>query len=352
MKAGVLKGLDDIRFEEYKTPGITGDTDVKVKVKACGICKSDVPRVLNGTARYYPIILGHEFSGVVEAVGDKVTKVSVGDHVSGIPLVPCFDCDDCKKGDYSLCKNYSFIGSRRDGAYAEYVVVPEDNLVKVDEGVPFEAAALIETSTIALHGLYLAEFHKTPQDKRRVLVIGTGTVGMFALQWAKILGAEVIAILGRDDERLKVAKDIADCETINSTKDDIKESVDKITDGKGFDFVFDAVGIESTIKNSLEAVGNKGTICVIGTPTEDVRFSWEEWEVINRKELKLTGSWMSYSAPFPGREWEETVEHLKNGDLLMDDRLIYKTFDLSEIREAFDCFKNEKVKGRILLKMD
>ena len=146
MKAAVLHANMDIRYEDYPDPTY-GDGDVLVRVHASGICGSDIPRVLSNGAHSYPIVLGHEFSGVVEAVGKDVKNVKVGDHVSGAPLLPCMKCPDCQLGHFSLCKHYSFIGSRQQGSFAEYVVLPEHNAVKYDSSIPFEQAAFFEPST-------------------------------------------------------------------------------------------------------------------------------------------------------------------------------------------------------------
>ena len=128
MKALVLHGNEDLRYEEYPTPALKAGY-VKVRVKAAGICGSDVPRVLKNGAHFYPIVLGHEFSGVVEEIGEGVTKVKVGDTVSGAPLIPCMKCADCQKGNYSLCKKYDFVGSHSDGSFGDYVVIPEANAI-------------------------------------------------------------------------------------------------------------------------------------------------------------------------------------------------------------------------------
>ena len=152
MKAGVLHAREDIRYEEVETP-VPKAGEVLVKVKYSGICGSDVPRVNGDGAHFYPIILGHEFSGVVEEVGEGVTKVKKGQRVAGAPLVPCMKCEDCMKGDYALCKHYSFIGTRQPGSFAEYICVPEQNAVPFDDSVSFEQGALFEPAAVALHGL-------------------------------------------------------------------------------------------------------------------------------------------------------------------------------------------------------
>lgn len=347
MKAAVVHGIDDIRYEEFEDAVITDPHQVKVKVGACGICQSDVPRVLNGTAHFFPMILGHEFSGIVEEVGSQVENVKVGDHVAGIPLVPCFKCDNCKAGNYALCKNYSFIGSRQFGAFAEYTVVPDTNVLKIDDEISFEQGALIETSTVALHGFKLVNYNS--EKAKNVAILGFGTVGAFAVQWARILGAENIVVFGRNQERLEFAKELGATHVVNTTEEDFEQKAIDITSGKGYDYVFETAGSPATMKSCFKLAGNKADICMIGTPQKEIIFTWKEWELMNRKEFNLTGSWMSYSAPFPGEEWTKTIECLKNGELRYDSRLLYKTFDLSEVRDAFDCYKNEKVSGRILM---
>lgn len=154
MKAGVVHGVCDIRYEEIETPKVEPGK-VKVKVKYTGICGSDIPRVNADAAHYYPIVLGHEFSGTIAEVGEGVESVKVGDRVAGIPLVPCMKCEDCQKGNYSLCKHYDFIGSHSFGSYAEYVVVPEKNVVKFNDEVSFEQGLFL--SLQQLHYMVLRE---------------------------------------------------------------------------------------------------------------------------------------------------------------------------------------------------
>lgn len=185
MKAAVVCANEDVQYLDYEEP-IPGPGEVKVKVRASGICGSDIPRVLHNGVHFYPIVLGHEFSGDVVEIGEGVTKVKVGDRVSGAPLKPCMKCDDCQKGNFSLCKHYSFIGSREQGSNADYVVIPEQNAVVYDSSISYEQAAMFEPSTVALHGLLQNEY----QGGQYVAVLGGGTIGMFTMQWAKISAPE------------------------------------------------------------------------------------------------------------------------------------------------------------------
>lgn len=345
MKAAILYGNEDIRCEETTEPEIRSGC-VKIRVKACGICGSDVPRVLNHGAHYYPIILGHEFSGYITERADDVTEIEVGDHVVGVPLLPCMKCPDCQKGNYSQCKHYSFIGSREQGGFAEYVVLPAQNVVKVDPSLSFEQVALFEPCTVALHGLKISNYC----GGKTVAVLGGGTIGLFALQWAKIYGAKKVVVFGRSKEHLKLAKELGADQIISTLDADFMEQAASATENNGFDYVYETAGSTFTMKLAFELAANQANVCFIGTPTEDLTFTPKQWENMNRKEFKLTGSWMSCSAPFPGEEWTATAHFFATGQLKYVPAMFHAVYPLEKVGEAFQEFQEKsKVKGRILL---
>ena len=345
MKAGVVHGKEDIRFEEIQTPEIPSN-EVLVKVKYTGICGSDVPRVNGNACHYYPIVLGHEFSGTVAQIGEDVSRFKPGDRVCGIPLVPCMECEDCLSGNYALCKHYSFIGSRRFGSFAEYVAVPENNLYPLGDDVSFKQGALFEPSTVALHGILRTDF----EPGRSVVVFGCGLIGLLTIQWARILGASEITAVNRSRDKLKAAQKVGASHIVSTLDDDYMQELMKITGGKGFDYVFEATGNERIYGDVFGAVANKGDVCMIGTPKNEVKLSVAEWELLNRREFRLTGSWMSYSAPFPGKEWELTREKFNSGELLFLDEFIDREMGLSEIDKAFELYRTPgAVKGKILI---
>ncbi len=345
MKAAVLYANEDIRYTDYQTPEVKPGT-VKIHVRATGICGSDVPRVLHHGAHFYPVVLGHEFAGDVVEVGEGVTGLQVGDTVSGAPLVPCGDCPDCQSGNFSLCKHYSFIGSRQQGSFAEYVVVPQQNAVPYHRAIPYEQAAMFEPSTVALHGLLCSDY----QGGGRVAVLGCGTIGIFTLQWAKIFGAQTIVAFDIDDGRLALAKRMGADEVVNTKTQDYVKKAQELTAGRGFDFVFEAAGTPATIQMGFAVAANKAHMCCIGTPHADLHFTPAQWEALNRKEFRLTGSWMSYSAPFPGREWSLTAHYFAAGRLKFDPAFIFKRYPLSQAAQAFAPFHHpEQVHGKIML---
>ena len=345
MYAGVVHAPFDIRYEETDTPQ-PGKGEVRVKVKYTGICGSDVPRVNGNACHFFPIILGHEFSGTVDAVGKGVESVSPGDQVAGIPLVPCMKCEDCQNGNFSLCKHYSFIGSRQSGSFAEYVVVPEKNVFRFDDGVSFEMGALFEPSTVAVHALRCADY----RGGRKVAVLGCGTIGLLVLQWVKILGAAEITAVNRSRERLPLAARLGADHTVSTLDEDWIDQMMQITEGRGFDYVFDCTGNADSMKNAFRLAANKADICMVGTPKKEMSFTVQEWEQMNRKEFRLTGSWMSYSAPWPGEEWALTAHYFRTGELVYDEAMVDRIMGLSEIADAFELYKSPGlVKGKILI---
>lgn len=345
MKAGVVHAREDIRYEEIEKP-VPKAGEVLIKVKYTGICGSDVPRVNGDACHFFPNVLGHEFSGTIEQVGAGVTELKPGDRVAGVPLVPCMKCEDCQKGNYSLCRHYSFIGSRQYGSFAEYVVVPEKNAVKFEDSVSFEQGAFFEPATVALHGLKRLDY----KGGKDVAILGGGTIGLLTMQWAKIFGAKQVVVFDIEPARLELGKRLGATAGINTKEEDFMEQAMALTDGKGFDYIYETAGNTITMKMAFKLAANKAQVCFIGTPTRELSFSVDEWECMNRKEFTLTGSWMSYSAPFPGEEWKLAAHYFKTGELKFDESFIFKKVPLSRIADAFEMYKTPgTVKGKILI---
>ncbi|MDR0718217.1 MAG: galactitol-1-phosphate 5-dehydrogenase [Treponema sp.] len=345
MKAGIVTEKGKIACGEWKTPEVTAGK-VLIEVKACGICGSDVPRVLGDEARYYPIVIGHEFSGIVKEAGSGVTTLRPGDRVAGAPLIPCMKCDDCMSGHYALCKHYSFIGSREQGAFAQYVCIPEKNAIRFNDTVSFEQGAFFEPSTVALHGILNSGY----TGGGLTAILGGGTIGLFTALWAKLFGARSVCVFDINEERLALAGKFGVDQTINTGEGHFREAVMDYTHNRGFDFVFETAGVSVTQLLAYEIASNKARVTFIGTPHSPLTFTQKIWENLNRKELLVTGTWMSYSAPFPGREWTLTAEYFSDGRLHFDRSLIHKTFTLEHIDQAFELFKNpQEVKGKILV---
>ena len=199
---------------------------------------------------------------------------------------------------------------------------------------------------MAIHGVFQNDYH----GGEYVAILGGGTVGMFTMQWTKIFGSKKVVVFDISNERLDLAKRLGADEVINTKEEGYMEKAMAITGGKGYGFVFETAGQVPTMHMAFELAANKAHVCFIGTPHEELSFTQNQWEKMNRKEFKLTGSWMSYSSPFPGKEWNLTAHYFATGQLKFDQALIYKKIPMSQAQEAFQLYKTPGlVKGKILL---
>lgn len=304
MTAVQMHAPGDLRVEQVDVP-VPGPGDLLVAVAACGVCGSDIPRMnVNGAYRH-PLICGHEFSGHVVTAADDVTGFVPGDLVSVPPLLPCRRCESCLEGHFSLCEDYDYFGSRRDGAYAQYVVVPADNALKMPEGLDPRAAAMIDPSAIALHALLRTDV----REGSRVAVIGAGPIGLFAVQWARIMGATEVLAVDLNAQKAAMAVEAGATQTANGDEEARAQA------GKGYDVVIESAGVPPTIALAVALVARRGHAAFIGIPNSTVELDKATFSHFLRNEVTLHGSWNSFSAPFPGREWTDSAEKLASGEL-------------------------------------
>lgn len=312
MMGAVLYAPGDLRIEQVKKPVIEPDSnDVIVKVKAAGICGSDLDRIIVTGTYHFPTIPGHEFCGVVEQAGSKVTDFAEGDRVFVAPILPCYKCDSCQEGNYGQCDNYNYLGSRTDGGFAQYVKVPAENLITLPEKISFVEGAAVEPAAVTLHGIM--RLHFKPGDC--VVVLGCGAIGLFAIQFAKIMGATSVVAVDIDDEKLELAKKAGASYTINGISQSVVGEIMNYTRKKGADIVIETAGTSITQVQSIEVCKKHGQVLYLGTAHKDVVISPKIFEHIVRNEITITGSWNSYSGPFPGREWYAVQEYVVEGKL-------------------------------------
>jgi len=343
MKAAVLYGDNDIRYEDWETP-TAGPGEVLVRVKESGLCGSDIPRTIHGGAHFYPIVLGHEFSGEVIAVGEGVSERTVGDRIACVPLIPDRNDPQSQKGNYSLSRGYKFIGSRIQGGWSEYVAMPWENAVVLPDSVSFTEGAFFEPITVALHALHIMNF----QGGKDVAITGMGTIGLLALQCVRAMGARKVTVFDIDDSRLALAKELGADLCLNTLHEGFVDEALAFTAGIGYDVCLETGGVPVTEILCLRLAAPKGTVMFIGTPHKPVTLQPHEFEYINRKEIIVTGSWMNYSAPFPGWEWE-MANYLFSKDLVKTELLIDRKIPLSQASDAVaDLLKPGAVKGKIL----
>lgn len=327
MKAAVMEGLGQIACREVDKP-VPAAGEVLMRVRAASICGSDVSRVLKGH-RLYPLILGHEVSGEVVETGAGVDEGLVGMRAAMIPLIPCMRCEFCRQGLYSACVSYSFLGSRRNGGFAEWVSLPAANLLPLPDEVDFEAGALIEPATVAHHAIHMGRF----APGQSALVLGAGSVGLMAVQWLRILGASRVLVSDVVDENLETARSLGADVILNARREDVARRVIEETGG-GADLALELAGSPQALAQAIHAARARGSVVLTGNQPKDAVFPAELMETITRKELGVFGTWMSYSAPFPGREWTDAVDAMRRGDLRVAEMITHR-FPLDQVETVF-----------------
>jgi L-iditol 2-dehydrogenase len=328
MKAVVLEDKGALAYKEVPTPEPEAG-HVRLKVKATSICGSDIKRYVDGH-RMYPLILGHETAGIIDRVGAGVDESYVGKHAAIIPLVPCFECEQCKLGYYSACHSYSFIGSRQSGGFAEFVDLPQTNILIVPDSLSFEHAALIEPSTVARHMLALGDF----KSGQTAVVLGAGSIGLMLVQWLRILGAKQIIVTDILEDNLQIASKLGAHVTLNPSKVDAEKELKKLV-GDGADLVLEATGVPQVLQQTIAITRPRGKVVLAGNQPLDKSLPLTFIENMMRKEISLNGCFMSYSAPFPGHEWTDTIAALADGSLDMDTMISHR-YSLSKAPEVFE----------------
>lgn len=311
MKAVKMYNPGDLRVEEVPKPSPKTD-EVLVRVMAAGICGSDIPRINRFGAYISPITPGHEFSGKVVEVGSGVKDFSVGDKVAVPPMLPCYQCEWCQKGVYSLCENYDYFGSRRDGGMAEYIAVPETNLLKVNENIDYLDAAIMDPAANALHCLARGNFQK----EDTLCVYGAGPIGLLVIQAAKAMGAKKIFAVDLGAEKIRIAKECGADVVIDAQTQDVAEVIGTETNGKMCELVIDCSGAPFAQKKCIEVVKTMGRIVLLGISHTGLTLSESEMDRILRSQISIVGSWNSFgNKPFPGDDWFRAMEMMGSGEL-------------------------------------
>jgi len=300
-----------LEYKDFPVP-VTGDDDVLIRVKACGICGSDVHGCTGKTGRRIPpVIMGHEASGIIEKCGKNVRGLEKGDRVCFDSTVYCNQCDSCRKGIYNYCKNRQVLGVstpafKRHGAFAEYIAVPWWIVSKIPDNLSFIHAALLEPISIAFHASNRAPL--SAQDT--VLIIGAGTIGLFILQSVKLKGVKRVIVADINEFRLDTAKKPGADVLINrgarrirrekkvknsaisadSALDNFVEAVLKKTDNKGADVAFEAVGYAKTFRDAVSAIKTGGHLIAVGNLEKNAEFDLQD---LVARELTFKGSYAS-----------------------------------------------------------
>jgi L-iditol 2-dehydrogenase len=288
MKALLLKEYKQLELADMPVPEI-GEYDLLVRVKACGICGSDIHGYDGSTGRRIPpLIMGHEAAGVVEKVGSKVTKFKPGMAVTFDSTVSCGTCDFCRAGSINLCDRRKVLGVscgdyRQHGCFAEFVTVPEHISYELPENLSFEHAAMIEAVSIAVHAV-----NRTPiKLGDSAVVVGSGMIGLLVVQALRWAGCGTIIAVDLDSRKLEMAKQLGADFTINSKEADVPEEIKKLTRGRGSDVALEVVGMTATVQMAIASVRKGGTITLVGNLSPKIELPLQQ--VVTR-ELNVLGS--------------------------------------------------------------
>ncbi len=334
MKANVLYNINDLRYEDVAMPEPKSG-EVLVNVRACGICGSDVNRVFKTGTYHFPTIIGHEFAGEVK-IDARWPKWS-GKRVGVFPLKPCFECANCCDGNYEMCTHYDYLGSRCDGGFAEYVSVPEWNLIEMPDGVDFDEAAMLEPSSVALHALSRVN----SLEHKNVAIIGPGTIGNIACQLAKIKGASSVTMIGRTQQKLDYALAHSADNVINSCTENIGKRVAAITNGLGFDVVIEGTGANQSLIFAIEIARSGGDIILLGNPQGDFRLDKQVYWQIMRRQLTLHGTWNS-SFGVKHNDWKYVLQLISEGKLSLKS-LITHRLEFGDLLKGLEIMRDTSV---------
>ncbi len=331
MKALVKKelGYGGLEIQDKEEPQV-GRDQVKIEVVYAGICGSDIHTYEGHYKVKVPVTLGHEFSGEVVEVGEGVNKFKVGDRVtSETTFYICGECEYCKSGDFNLCNYRKGLGTQQDGGFAKYLIARKDSVHHLPEKVDYQSASMTEPLACTYHAVAKTVIN----DGDVVVVMGPGPIGLFTAQVAKSHGAQVlIAGLTSDRVRLKKAGELGIDYAVNTQEQDIKELVNRLTDGYGADVVFECSGASPAAKQGLDLLRKKGQYGQVGIfPQSEVPFDLEK---IIQKEIRVVGSRSQKSA-----DWEPSLELMNNGSVNAK-AMVTHEFDITQWEEAYQAIKS------------
>jgi threonine dehydrogenase-like Zn-dependent dehydrogenase len=318
----------EIRTDRNGPPTVAEDDQVRIRIRAAGVCGTDV-HIWEGRLSFTdpPLVLGHEFTGVVDGCGSGVRGFHPGDRVKCDSVVGCGACEWCRSGATQFCPRGSEFGITRDGGWAEWLVAPQRNLHKLPDAVPDEVAAIMDVEVLNALGKAGIRPGET------VAVFGAGPAGLIALQFAHILGAGTVVLCGRRRERLELGRQLGAERVIDLATTDVVETVRAVTGGLGADVVFDAAGTEQAILDAFRVLRPQGRAVLYGVPDRAI----PEFPV---KDLVLKDV-VVYGA-LPNRTgWEEMIELVSSGRLDLQ-RLITHRFPLERAGEALRAMRDRK----------
>jgi len=316
-----------LEYSDFPDP-VVGDDDVLIRVKACGICGSDVQGFTGKTGRRIPpLVMGHEAAGIVEDMGKNVKDFERGDRVCFDSTVYCNRCEPCQKGYYNRCENRQVLGVstpdfKRHGAFAEYVAVPWWIASKIPDHLSFTHASLLEPTSIGMHAANRAPISANDT----IVIIGAGTIGLFILQASRLRDAGKVFVSDINEFRLDAAKKLGADVVVNPVKSDLIETIFKETKNKGADVTFEAVGYAKTFQDAISVTKTGGHLIAVGNVEKTAEFNLQQFVA---SELTFRGSYASSG------EFRNCIELVASGKINVEP-LISDVLPLEDGPRAFD----------------
>lgn len=347
MKAAVIYGEKDLRIEDVEVKDV-GVGQVKVKVGWAGICGSDLHAYNHGLSLAYeehpmthdktPLVLGHEFSGTVEEVGEGIETVAVGDKVAIEPMLYCGECEPCRTGKYNLCEvsNVGFFGLAGDGGFAEYFVAEEKYFHKLPESVSLEEGALVEPTAVAFHAIGLSNL-KAGQSSA---IYGAGPIGLLTLLCAQAYGAAETFVIDLSQERLDKAKELGATYVINAGDEDAVEKIMKITGNRGVDVSFEVAGANPTFNSAVKSIKRGGTVQVIAGFGGDVSF--------NPNDLLTVEGQIKFSLAY-AHDFKPVIKAISDGQLDVL-KVVTNRINLDDVvKDGIELLNSDKSQAKVLI---
>jgi L-iditol 2-dehydrogenase len=341
MNALLLKQYMKLEMVEMPSPEI-GPDDVLIRVRACGICGSDV-HGMDGTTgrRIPPLVMGHEAAGEVAQTGSRVHDLKLGDPVTFDSTVYCGQCFHCIRGEVNLCDNREVLGVspgpyRRHGAFAEFVAVPRRIMYRLPDNLSYQQAALIEAVSVAVHAVNLTPIRLGDS----AVVVGSGMIGLLTIQAIRHAGASRVIAVDTDDDRLKLARRLGATDTVNPKAEDAVEAIRRKTERRGADVAIECVGAREPVRTAIECVHKGGAVTLVGNLAPDVDFPLQS--VVTR-QLRVQGSCASNG------EYPAAIELMSTGAIQVDP-LISAVAPLEEGPSWFDrLYRHEPNLMKVIL---
>ena len=364
MKAAVLNAINaPMTVEDLPTPSPQAG-EVLLRIAATGVCHTDLHVMRGEVAFPTPCVLGHETSGTVEAIGDGVTNVSVGDRVVCSFIMPCGDCSFCRRGRDDMCETFFaynrlkgqlYDGTSRlarpdgspvwmysMGALAEYAVTPASSVFRLPDSLSLEESAIIGCSVFTAYGAVRNQAELRMGESAAVFAVGG--VGTNVVQIAAAVGASPLIAVDLDDDKLELARSFGATHTVNSSHEDAPEQIMEITGGRGVDAAFEALGRPGTVQQAFRSVADGGRVVMIGIAAAGETVPLEITRIV-RRSVKIMGSYGARA----GTDMPQILSLVERGVIDVSPRIITRRYSLDEVNDAYAALGRGEIVGRALI---